>query len=342
MANFLNLEGLTLFKQKLDALFATKTELSGKHPLIDADNKLSHTLVSGLGTAATQDSTAFATAAQGLKADAAIPNPSNKSEGNFLKWNGSAWVAADVPDTGVLSLTAGDDTVVIGGTSANPTVKVASGKFDADGAAAAVQGSTTKTVKDAVDDAATAKAAADAAQATADAAVVANAAIAAGTKAKISYDAKGLVTGGSDLEASDIPALPTSKITSGTFADERIASAAIWNAKQDALAFTGSYDADNNKVVLADYVADAVALAANGGREVVTELPEATEANYKKKMIYLYKPEGATSYEEYIIAKNGNNYVREKLGDTDIKLTNYWAKADLTAITNAEIIALFA
>lgn len=342
MANFLNLEGLTLFKQKLDALFATKAELDEKQDVIDADHKLSHTLVSGLGSAAVEDATAFATAAQGLKADAAIPNPSNKSEGNFLKWNGSAWVAANVPDTGVLSITAGDDTIVVGGTAANPTVKVASGKFDADGAAAAVQGATSKTVKDAVDDAAAAQAAADAAQSTADAAVVANAAIASGTHTKISYDAKGLVTGGSDLEASDIPALDAAKITSGTFADARIASAATWNAKQDALNFTGTYNPDTNKVVLADYVADAVALAANGGREVVTTLPEATEANYKKKMIYLYKPEGATSYEEYIIAKNGSNYVLEKLGDTDIKLTNYWAKADLVAITTSEINALFA
>ena len=39
------------------------------------------------------------------------------------------------------------------------------------------------------------------------------------------------------LSASDIPSLPTSKITSGTFADSFIASAATWNAKQSALTF---------------------------------------------------------------------------------------------------------
>ena len=39
------------------------------------------------------------------------------------------------------------------------------------------------------------------------------------------------------LSASDIPSLPTSKITSGTFADSFIASAATWNAKQSALSF---------------------------------------------------------------------------------------------------------
>ena len=37
--------------------------------------------------------------------------------------------------------------------------------------------------------------------------------VVAGTKTKISYDKKGLVVGGSNLTTSDIPALPTSKIT---------------------------------------------------------------------------------------------------------------------------------
>lgn len=59
-----------------------------------------------------------------------------------------------------------------------------------------------------------AKDAADAAQATADKAVVANSAITAGTKCKITYDAKGLVTAGADLSVSDLPdAIPFSKTT---------------------------------------------------------------------------------------------------------------------------------
>lgn len=52
--------------------------------------------------------------------------------------------------------------------------------------------------------------------------VDANEAIVGGTKCKITYDAKGLVTGGADLAASDIPALDAGKITSGTFAVDRI------------------------------------------------------------------------------------------------------------------------
>ena len=46
----------------------------------------------------------------------------------------------------------------------------------------------------------------------------------------------------SSLAASDVPSLDASKITSGTFADARIASAAAWNAKWD-------YNADTIKAV---------------------------------------------------------------------------------------------
>jgi hypothetical protein len=53
-------------------------------------------------------------------------------------------------------------------------------------------------------------------------AVVANAAITGATNTKITYDAKGLVTAGTTLAATDIPALDTAKITTGTFAIGRI------------------------------------------------------------------------------------------------------------------------
>lgn len=65
--------------------------------------------------------------------------------------------------------------------------------------------------------------------------VVANSNITASTGTKITYDAKGLVTSSTSLSASDIPNLETSKITSGTFSDDKIASASTWNAKQDAI-----------------------------------------------------------------------------------------------------------
>ncbi len=49
-----------------------------------------------------------------------------------------------------------------------------------------------------------------------------NAYVAAGTHTKITYDEKGLVTGGTALTADDIPYLDAYKINSGTFADARI------------------------------------------------------------------------------------------------------------------------
>ena len=56
-------------------------------------------------------------------------------------------------------------------------------------------------------------------------AVAANTAITGATKCKITYDSKGLVTGGEDLSASDIPVLDASKITSGNFSPSRLPNA---------------------------------------------------------------------------------------------------------------------
>ena len=70
----------------------------------------------------------------------------------------------------------------------------------------------------------------------ANAAVVANNAITAGTATKITYDAKGLVTKGENLAASDIPTLGISKI-------DGLQNAL--DAKQNTVIFDGTYSASN-------------------------------------------------------------------------------------------------
>lgn len=73
-----------------------------------------------------------------------------------------------------------------------------------------------------------AKAAAKAAQTAADGKVAKNADIEGGTHTKITYDAKGLVTGGADLAVADIPDLTLAKITdAGTAAAKAAAVDAI-------------------------------------------------------------------------------------------------------------------
>ncbi len=101
----------------------------------------------------------------------------------------------------------------------------AEGEIDALQASLATGGDTQKAIAAAqtqadkgVADAAAAQAAASAAQATADKAVVANTAITAGTATKITYDAKGLVTKGEALTATDIPTIGQDKVSGLTAA----------------------------------------------------------------------------------------------------------------------------
>ena len=69
-------------------------------------------------------------------------------------------------------------------------------------------------------------------------------AVATASLLKIKYDTNGLITGSAAVTATDIPDLPASKITSGTFADARIASANTWNAKLNSISVTEVADKD--------------------------------------------------------------------------------------------------
>ena len=58
-------------------------------------------------------------------AQSKIENPQSKVQGQILSWNGSAWVAIDVPDTGVLSVTASDNSISVDNSdNNNPRVGV--------------------------------------------------------------------------------------------------------------------------------------------------------------------------------------------------------------------------
>lgn len=68
--------------------------------------------------------------------------------------------------------------------------------------------------------------------------------------------------------------------------------------------------------------------------EIVASLPTTGEAG----TIYLVSNSGSAPniYDEYIYV----NSTWEKIGTTDVDLSQYWATADLTAITTAEIDAI--
>ena len=69
-------------------------------------------------------------------------------------------------------------------------------------------------------------------------------AVATASLLKIKYDTNGLITGSAAVTATDIPNLPASKITSGTFADARIANANTWHAKLNSISVTEVADKD--------------------------------------------------------------------------------------------------
>lgn len=78
-------------------------------------------------------------------------------------------------------------------------------------------------------------------------AVVANSPITGGTHTKITYDSKGLVTGGADLTAADIPSIEHTKISDW---DTELAK------KQDVLVFNTEYNAQTNKVATMADISD--------------------------------------------------------------------------------------
>ena len=248
--------------------------------------------VKGLKSAAYTESSAYATAAQGTKADNALP----KADFNSFKTTNSAAIA-DAKKAGtdaaasLNSYKTANDAKVSANASAISALQEAmksgvtfKGKLDTLPAASSysngdliivgtkeyiclVSGSTKSWVE--LGDEGT-----HLTKSTADGYYVAkNAAITAGTGTKISYDSKGLVTGSSSLAASDIPDLDAEKITSGTLSDARIASAGTWNGKQDKI--TAS-----NKLA-ASLVSGLATVATSGSYNDLTNKPTIDNSNQK-------------------------------------------------------------
>lgn len=118
-------------------------------------------------------------------------------------------------------------------------------------------------------------------------------------------------------------------------------------AKKASPTFTGSPKAptatagDNStQIATTAFVTTAVATAVGGitgiSYEVVQSLPASGEAG----VIYLvaHSHGAGDAYDEYIYT--GSAF--EKIGNTDVDLTDYMLKTDMVAITNADIDALFA
>ena len=248
--------------------------------------------VKGLKSAAYTDSSDYATAAQGTKADNALP----KTEFNTFKTTNSAAIA-DAKKAGtdaaasLNSYKTANDAKVSANASAISALQEAmksgvtfKGKLDTLPAASSysngdliivgtkeyiclVSGSTKSWIE--LGDEGT-----HLTKSTADGYYVAkNAAITAGTGTKISYDSKGLVTGSSSLAASDIPGLDAAKITTGTLPDARIASAGTWNGKQDKI--TAS-----NKLA-ASLVSGLATVATSGSYNDLTNKPTIDNSNQK-------------------------------------------------------------
>ena len=248
--------------------------------------------VRGLKSAAYTESVAYATAAQGTKADNALP----KADFNSFKTTNSAAIA-DAKKAGTDAASAlntyktANDAKVSANASAISALQEAmksgvtfKGKLDTLPAASSynngdliivgakeyiclVSGSTKSWVE--LGDEGT-----HLTKSTADGYYVAkNAAITAGTGTKITYDSKGLVTGSSSLSASDIPSLDAAKIATGTLSDDRIASAGTWNGKQDKIT-------SSNKLA-ASLVSDLATVATSGSYNDLTNKPTIDNSNQK-------------------------------------------------------------
>lgn len=204
----------------------------------------------------------------------------------------------------------------------------ASSSYDASGAAAAVLGSSSDSAS--ANTVYGAKAAAAAAQADADAleALVGSTSV----SSQISTEIGKL---DSSISAETSKAISAITITNGKIsANSKITIPTNNNQLTNGAGYQTASDvttAINN--ALADITGIDFQVVAS-----YSDLP----ATGTKGVIYLVPNSGSTPnvYDEYIWVTNGGTSSYEKIGTTAVDLSGYWAKADLVAITNAEIDAI--
>ena len=103
----------------------------------------------------------------------------------------------------------------------------------------------------------------------------------------------------------------------------------------------GTTTIDNQKLLASKDYVDSMAAGITGMEFVIVDsLPSTGE----KGKIYLVANSGTApnTYDEYIWVGEGANAKFEKIGTTDIDLSNNWDQTNLEAITTAEIDTLFA
>lgn len=97
-------------------------------------------------------------------------------------------------------------------------------------------------------------------------------------------------------------------------------------------AITAALTGYATKSFVTQLIASAIASVETLRIEIVSALPETGESN----VIYfvpMTDPKESNSYEEYIWIDKGY----ELIGTTQVDLSNYWAKAELTAMTAEEL-----
>lgn len=144
-------------------------------------------------------------------------------------------------------------------------------------------------------------------------AVASNNAITGATKTKITYDSKGLVTGGADLQASDIPNLTLAKITdAGAAAGKGVSTSISGSSTDDELATAKAV-----QTAIDNLPEPMVFKGSLGTGGTITSLPTASVANegFTYKVITAGTYAGQSAKVGDVFISNGTAWVLIPSGD---------------------------